>query len=444
MTVKKDDINKKETPKASKNTKEKTNTNTKKDTQDSKKSIKKVIDKIKLSKNKEKDLYNVKEVIIVMIFSVGIGFLMCFGIISIFTGKNYFKVTRDLDKVIDTYYAIVDNYYGDLDKNTIIDGAVEGMISSVGDTYTTYTNTGDTETFDETIKGSYEGIGCSVATYNDGKIVVIEIFEDSPADTSGLKVGDIITKMDGESLEGKTGTDVSNYIKNSGKNKVVLTVVRDNEEKEVTINLSKVDIPYVSGEVIEKNSKKVGYIKISLFANNSYKQFKSKLEKLEKENIDSLIIDVRDNSGGYLTSVTDICNLFLEKGKVIYQLQDENGTVKKKDTTKEKRTYDIAVLINGSSASASEILASAIKESYKGIVVGQNSYGKGTVQQTKKLLDGSMIKYTTQKWLTPDGNFINEIGVKPTNEVILSEDYYKNPSIEADNQLQEALSLLTK
>ena len=444
MTVKKDDINKKETPKASKNTKEKTNTNTKKDTQDSKKSIKKVIDKIKLSKNKEKDLYNVKEVIIVMIFSVGIGFLMCFGIISIFTGKNYFKVTRDLDKVIDTYYAIVDNYYGDLDKNTIIDGAVEGMISSVGDTFTTYTNTGDTETFDETIKGSYEGIGCSVATYNDGKIVVIEIFEDSPADTSGLKVGDIITKMDGESLEGKTGTDVSNYIKNSGKNKVVLTVVRDNEEKEVTINLSKVDIPYVSGEVIEKNSKKVGYIKISLFANSSYKQFKNKLEKLEKENIDSLIIDVRDNSGGYLTSVTDICNLFLEKGKVIYQLQDENGTVKKKDTTKEKRTYDIVVLINGSSASASEILASAIKESYKGIVVGQNSYGKGTVQQTRKLLDGSMIKYTTQKWLTPDGNFINEIGVKPTNEVILSEDYYKNPSIETDNQLQEALSLLTK
>ena len=300
------------------------------------------------------------------------------------------------------------------------------------------------EAFDETINGSYEGIGCSVATYNDGKIVVIEIFENSPADTSGLKVGDVITKMDGESLEGKTGNDVSSYIKNSGKNKVVLTVIRDNEEKEVTINLSKVDIPYVSGEVIEKNNKKVGYIKISLFANSSYKQFKNKLEKLEKENVDSLIIDVRDNSGGYLTSVTDICNLFLEKGKVIYQLQDENGTVKKKDTTKEKRTYDIVVLINGSSASASEILASAIKESYKGMVVGQNSYGKGTVQQTRKLLDGSMIKYTTQKWLTPDGNFINEIGVKPTNEVILSEDYYKNPSIETDNQLQEALSLLTK
>ncbi len=437
--------NKKEIKKV--NNKEKKNVNVKNDIPDNTKNPKKknsLISKINQSKNKNKDLYNVKEVVIVMIFSIGIGFLMCFGIISIFTGKNYFRVTRDLEKIIDTYYAIVDNYYGDLDKSTIIDGAVEGMISSVGDTFTTYTNTDDAETFNEKINGSYEGIGCSVATYNDGKIVVIEIFEGSPSATAGLKVGDIITKLDGDSLEGKSGTDVSSYIKNSGKSKVVLTVLRDNEEKEITINLSKVDIPYVSGEVIEKNNKKVGYIKISLFANNSYKQFKSKLENLEKENIDSLIIDVRDNSGGYLTAVTDICNLFLEKGKVIYQLQDENGTVKKKDTTKDKRTYDIAVLINGSSASASEILASAIKESYKGIVVGQNSYGKGTVQQTRKLLDGSMIKYTTQKWLTPDGNFINEIGVEPTNEVILSEEYYRNPSMETDNQLQEALTLLTK
>lgn len=429
------------TKKDSNNTKKEV-TNKKKKNNKTKKC--KFLDKFKIPKNKNKDLYNAKEVIIVMIFSIGIGFLMCFGIISIFTGKNYFKVTRDLDKVIDTYYAIVDNYYGELDKNSIIDGAVEGMISSVGDTFTTYTTTDDTETFNETINGSYEGIGCSVATYNDGKIVVVEVFEDSPAYISGLKVGDIIIKIDDNSLEGKNGTDVSNYVKNSGKDKVVLTITRDSEEKEITINLSKVDIPYVHGEIIEKEGKKIGYIKISLFANNSYKQFKNKLEKLEKENIDGLIIDVRDNSGGYLTSVTDICNLFLEKGKVIYQLQDESGTVKKKDTTKEKRTYDIAVLINRSSASASEILASAIKESYKGLVVGESSYGKGTVQQTKKLLDGSMIKYTTQKWLTPNGNFINEIGVTPTNEVILSEDYYKTPSIETDNQLQEALNLLTK
>ena len=396
------------------------------------------------NKTKEKELYTSKEVIIVMIFSIGIGILMCFGGISIITGKNYLAVTKDLKKVVDTYYAIVDNYYGELDRDKLIDGAVEGMISSVGDTFTSYSDIDSTSSFDETINGSYEGIGCTVATLEDGTISVIDMFEDSPSYKAGLKVGDIILKVDGESYEGKNSNDISNYIKNSGKSKIVLTVKRNNEEKDISINLSKVEIPHVSGKVIEQDNKKIGYIKISLFASNSYKQFKNKLDELEKSNIDDLIIDVRDNSGGYLSSVTDICNLFLDKGKVIYQLEDSKGKVKKKDTTKEKRKYDIVVLINGGSASASEILASAIKESYGGDIVGTNSYGKGTVQQTKKLLDGSMIKYTTQKWLTPDGNSINEVGVTPTKVVELNEEYFNNPTTENDNQLQEAINIIIK
>ena len=405
---------------------------------DSNKKVKeKKVEIVNDNKNKERELYTSKEVIIVMIFSIGIGILMCFGGISIITGKNYLAVTKDLKKVVDTYYAIVDNYYGELDRDKLIDGAVEGMISSVGDTFTSYSDTDSTSSFDETINGSYEGIGCTVATLEDGTISVIDMFEDSPSYKAGLKVGDIILKVDGESYEGKNSNDISNYIKNSGKSKVVLTVKRNNEEKDISINLSKVEIPHVSGKVIEQDSKKVGYIKISLFASNSYKQFKNKLGELEKSNIDDLIIDVRDNSGGYLSSVTDICNLFLDKGKVIYQLEDSKGKVKKKDTTKEKRKYDIVVLINGGSASASEILASAIKESYGGDIVGTNSYGKGTVQQTKKLLDGSMIKYTTQKWLTPDGNSINGVGVTPTKVVELNEEYFNNPTTENDNQLQE-------
>ena len=418
----------------------------KKDIKKKKGSNKKVkekkIDVVNDNKNKERELYTSREVIIVMIFSIGIGILMCFGGISIITGKNYLAVTKDLKKVVDTYYAIVDNYYGELDRDKLIDGAVEGMISSVGDTFTSYSDTDSTSSFDETINGSYEGIGCTVATLEDGTISVIDMFENSPSYKAGLKVGDIILKVDGESYEGKNSNDISNYIKNSGKSKIVLTVKRDNEEKDISINLSKVEIPHVSGKVIEQDSKKIGYIKISLFASNSYKQFKNKLDELEKSNIDDLIIDVRDNSGGYLSSVTDICNLFLDKGKVIYQLEDSKGKVKKKDTTKEKRKYDIVVLINDGSASASEILASAIKESYGGDIVGTNSYGKGTVQQTKKLLDGSMIKYTTQKWLTPDGNSINEVGVTPTKVVELNEEYFNNPTTENDNQLQEAIKLI--
>lgn len=394
-------------------------------------------------KDKDKNNFNLKEVIIIMLFSLCIGIVICFSFVSILAGKNYFKIIHDLDKVIDTYYAVVDNYYGDLDKNSLVEGAVEGIISSVGDSFTSYTDTDATESFNEKIGGSYEGIGCSVANYLDGTIVVVSVFEDSPAKKAGLEVGDIIIKVDGENYEGKTSTDISNYIKDSGKEKVVLNVKRNDEDKEITINLSKVEIPYVNGEILESNDKKIGYISISLFAGTTYKQFEKKLKELEKEDIEGLIIDVRSNSGGYLTSVTDICSLFLKKGSIIYQLEDTTGTVKKKDTTKEKRTYPIAVLINKESASASEILASAIKESYKGLVVGTNSYGKGTVQQTKKLLDGSMIKYTTQKWLTPNGNFINEEGVSPTNVVELSEEYFNNPSRSTDNQLQETLKLLT-
>lgn len=395
-------------------------------------------------KNKKKEVYTVKEVIIVMLFSLGIGFIMCFGCMSLFTGKNYISVINDLGKVVDTYYAIVDNYYGDLDKDVLVDGAVEGMISSVGDVFTSYSNADDAESFNETINGSYEGIGCTIATYSDGSIVVIDIFDGSPSDNAGLKINDKIIKVDNNSYEGKTGNDMASYIKNSGKDKVVLTVIREDKEMDITVNLSKVDIPYVAGKIIEKDNNKIGYINISLFSDNSYKQFKDKLDELEKDGIDSLIIDVRDNNGGYLTSVTDICSMFLNKGDIIYSLKDSSGTENKKDKTKENREYDVAVIINGASASASEILASVIKESYGGYIVGTTSYGKGTVQQTKKLLDGSMIKYTTQKWLTPDGNSIDGVGVVPTNYIELSEEYYNSPSFENDNQINEAVNLLIK
>ncbi len=397
-------------------------------------------------KNKDKDLYNHKEVITIMLFSLCLGFIMCFGCMSLIAGKNYISVVRDLDKVIDTYYAIVDNYYGDLDKDKLVDGAVSGMVSSVGDVFTSYSNADDAESFSDTINGIYEGIGCTVATYTDGSIVIIDVFEGSPSDNAGIKKGDIVIKADDIDYSDKTSTDLSEYIKNSGKDSVVLTVIREDNEMDITINLDKVEIPYVSGKVIEKDDKKIGYIDISLFSSNSYDQFKDKLEELEENSIDSLIIDVRDNSGGYLTSVTDICSLFLEKGKVIYQLNDSETSKKKstKDTTKENREYDIVVLINGASASASEVLATAMKESYGSMIVGTTSYGKGTVQQTKKLLDGSMIKYTIQKWFTPSGNSINEVGITPDYVVELSDEYYSNPSNDTDNQLQEAINLLIK
>ena len=196
--------------------------------------------------------------------------------------------------------------------------------------------------------------------------------------------------------------------------------------------------------MFEENGKKIGYIELSVFAANTYSQFEQKLTELESRNIDSLIIDVRDNSGGYLSTVTDIASLFLDKSKIIYQLDTKGIVEQVYAKTNSSRNYKIAVLINGNSASASEILAGALKESYGATIIGVNSFGKGTVQKAYQLESGATVKYTIQKWLTPNGNWINEVGITPDVKVELDNNYYKNPSDSTDNQLQMAIKNLSE
>lgn len=398
----------------------------------------------KKEKNKERNTYTFEEVFIIMIISLVIGFFTCFSLNKILSGgKNYRLLSKDLNKFVDAYQTILKNYPDKLDTSKLVESAIEGMMSSIGDKYTTYNDVDGATTFNETVSGTYEGIGCLVTT-TENSIQIIEVFDDSPASKAGLKEKDIIKKIDGQDFSDKTSSDMANYIKESDKKEIKITIQRDSEEKEVKLKRQKLEVPTVTTKIYENNDKKIGYIDISIFSSVTDKQFKEKLKELEKKEIDGLIIDVRDNNGGYLNVVTNIASSLLKKGDIIYKLEKSNKKVEiKKDTTKEKRTYPIAVLVNAGSASASEILASAIKESYKGFVVGTNTYGKGTVQQTMKLEDGSMIKYTIENWLTPNGNWINEVGVTPTNVVELDEIYYQKPISENDNQLQEAINLVS-
>lgn len=398
----------------------------------------------KKEKNKERNTYTFEEVFIIMIISLVIGFFTCFSLNKILSGgKNYRLLSKDLNKFVDTYQTILKNYPDKLDTSKLVESAIEGMMSSIGDKYTTYNDVDGATTFNETVSGTYEGIGCLVTT-TENSIQIIEVFDDSPASKAGLKEKDIIKKIDGQDFSDKTSSDMANYIKESDKKEIKITIQRDSEEKEVKLKRQKLEVPTVTTKIYENNDKKIGYIDISIFSSVTDKQFKEKLKELEKKEIDGLIIDVRDNNGGYLNVVTNIASNLLKKGDIIYKLEKSNKKVEtKKDTTKEKRTYPIAVLVNAGSASASEILASAIKESYKGFVVGTNTYGKGTVQQTMNLEDGSMIKYTIENWLTPNGNWINEVGVTPTNVVELDEIYYQKPISENDNQLQEAINLVS-
>lgn len=400
--------------------------------------------KDKVSFLKKEDTYTNKDILTVTISSIIFGFVFClFTLMFITGGKNIVTLCTELKDFIQAYNILNEKYYGEIDKKELINGAINGMYSSVGDDYTTYINKDDSENFEELIEGEYEGIGCTVLTDKDNNIVVYNIFENSPAAQAGLKEGDIIIKVDGEDYTTKNSAELASYIKSNSNPKVTLTIKREEEIMEITIIREKIEIPSVSTKTYEKNDKLIGYIQISSFSSVTKKQFETKLKELEKNNIDSLIIDVRNNGGGYLDCVTDIASLFLEKGKVIYQLETSESVEKITSNTKVSRDYSIVVLVNKGSASASEILAASLKESYGSHVVGTNTYGKGTVQETVTMKDGSIIKYTTKKWLTPSGEWINGVGLEPTDKVELTEEYYSNPTEENDNQLQRALEILS-
>ena len=394
--------------------------------------------------SKEKESYSFDEVFSITIFSLLLGVLACFSVLTILNkGKNYFVLSKELAKFVDAYDAIVNNYYKEVDKDKLVESAINGMVSSVGDEYTSYSDKDVTDNFNETVNGKYMGIGALIMK-NEKDLVIYKVFEDSPSYRAGLKDGDIILKLDDKDTKDMSVNDIARIVKNDGNKEVKLLVKRGEENLDITIVKDMVELPVVSGKVINHNDKKIGYISLSIFSSVASEQFNKELVKLEKEGISGLVIDVRGNSGGYLTTVTDIVSYFLKKGDIIYKLEVNDKVTVRKDKTKESRDYPVAVLIDKNSASASEILASSIKESYNGYVVGTNSYGKGTVQQTLVLSDGSMIKYTIEKWLTPLGNWINEEGVIPTNYVELSSEYLNNPVFENDNQLNEALELVSK
>ena len=394
--------------------------------------------------SKEKESYSFDEVFSITIFSLLLGVLACFSVLTILNkGKNYFVLSKELAKFVDAYDAIVNNYYKEVDKDKLVESAINGMVSSVGDEYTSYSDKDVTDNFNEAVNGKYMGIGALIMK-SENDLVIYKVFEDSPSYKAGLKDGDIILKLDDKDTKDMSVNDIASIVKNDDNKEVKLLIKRGEENLDITIVKDMVELPVVSGKVINHNDKKIGYISLSIFSSVASEQFNKELVKLEKEGISGLVIDVRGNSGGYLTTVTDIVSYFLKKGDIIYKLEVNDKVTVRKDKTKESRDYPVAVLIDKNSASASEILASSIKESYNGYVVGTNSYGKGTVQQTLVLSDGSMIKYTIEKWLTPLGNWINEEGVIPTNYVELSSEYLNNPVFENDNQLNKALELVGK
>lgn len=341
----------------------------------------------------------------------------------------------ELSEFLKTYSNIIDNYYEDIDKTKMLDAAINGMLNYLGDNYTTYLNEEQTKELETRLSGVYEGIGVTLSANQ-----IIKIEDNSPAKKSGLLVGDKIVSVDGTDVTNAPNA-ISALIKASDKDEVSLGINRNEENLVVKVGVASIEISAIEYEMLENN---IGYISISIFSRPLTSQMQKALTFLEASGMKKLIIDLRDNTGGYLDSAETTASLFLEKGKVIYSLEDKNDKESFKDETDEKRTYPIVVLINENSASSAEILAAALKDSYGATLVGQKSFGKGKVQQTVELEDGSMAKYTSAKWLRPNGECIDGIGLTPDYQanLIYEVDSDGNQTMSVDTQKNKAIEIL--
>ena len=385
--------------------------------------------------------FNYPEMIIIMLIAILFGFLI--GNIVSYTRGYSGSTDKNLDEFIATYEDIVNNYYEDVDKEKLLDAGIKGMINYLDDPYASYFEGEKSEAFNESLEGTYQGIGVEV-TQQDADKVITKVYKNTPAANAGLQENDIILNIDEEDVTSKSLEETVEIIQNKKKNTAFnMTIQRNGEEQTFSVKTTTLSLPQITSNIYEREDKKVGYIKIEIFSSNIAEQFESSLKELESDGIDRLIIDVRDNPGGYLTQTTEILSLFMTKKQVLYQLATKKETEKVYGTkSKVDRNYPVAVLINEESASAAEILASAFKENLNSEIIGVTSYGKGTVQRTEDLENGDTIKYTVQKWLTPDGNWINETGVTPTQEVELNLAAGETLTDENDTQLQKAIEVI--
>lgn len=388
----------------------------------------------------KKNKYSFMEVVALMIIASIFGMLLG-GVLMYKKGSLNTGVKKELNEFFNTYTEVLNEYYEDIEGQKLLEAGVKGIISYLGDPYSVYMDKDAATAFNEKVNGEYVGIDTEIVQYQDGKIEFTKVGEEGPAYHAGIRVGDVLLKVDGVSITEKTLTEVSSLVKGEENTKVKLTILRNDEEKTYEVKRKKVDIQSVKGEVIDYNNSKVGLLTISIFASNTATQFEKELKLLEKEEINSLIIDVRGNSGGYLSTVTDILSHFIKKGEVLYELKTKDNIEKIYDKTDEKRDYKIAVLVNGGSASASEVLATSLRETYKAYTVGTITFGKSKVQKTQDLSNGATIKFTFQEWLTPNGNNLGGKGMEPEYVVEYTASDTEN---EYDSQLKKALDLLTE
>ena len=346
------------------------------------------------------------------------------------------KKTGEIEELINAYYL------DEIDGQKVEDTMYTGMVAGLEDPYSVYYSKEELESMEESISGAYSGIGATLTQDPDtGELSVVSCFDGTPAQEAGLQPGDVITGWNGNSVEGMELSELVSKIKTDPEEQLTLEIERDGEILEVELTRREVQIPTVEYEMLDDQ---IGYIRLVEFDEVTADQFKEALEDLENQNMKKLIIDVRNNPGGVLQVVCDMLDQLLPEGLIVYT-EDKNGNRKEYTSDEEHQfTKLLAVLANENSASASEIFAGAIQDYGIGTIVGTTTFGKGIVQRTFYLSDGTGVKLTVAKYYTPKGHDIHKKGITPDVETELDEELKNQSSIshEEDNQLQKAIEVL--
>ena len=399
-----------------------------------------------MEKEKKNKVY---KIVMLVILSVFITFMITSISLYTYFTKNPISVSaksnsKDISNKLNQYRKIIDKYYlGDVDESKLEEGAIKGYIEGLDDPYTEYISKEDMDSYLDDTMGNFVGIGIyMIKNTKYDKIQVLSTIKGSPAEEAGIQSGDLIVSVDGVEYKADDMTTVSNKIKGEEGTKVTIELLRGSENIKYELTRSKVKVNQVEGKVL---SNDIGYIKFTSFDETTAEDFKKQYQELAKKNIKSLIIDLRNNGGGIVDQALEIADYIADKDSVLlYEVDKNNKETVRKAKTDPIINMPIVILTNENTASASEILAGALKDLGKAKTVGTTTYGKGVIQQILKLNDGSGLKITIEEYQTPNKNKINKVGIEPDEKVELPDSVESIFTIKEseDTQLQKAIDML--
>lgn len=400
---------------------------------------------------KKEKKYQIYKIIMIVAIAVFITFMVTSLSLYTYFIKNHVSVSsnntsKSLSNKLARYKEIINQYYlGDVDETKLEEGAIKGYIEGLGDPYTEYISKEDMDSYLDDTMGNFVGIGIyMIKNTQYDRIQVLSTIKGGPAEKAGIQAGDLIISVDGVEYKADDMTTASNIIKGEEGTKVTVELLRGAETVKYELTREKVKVNQVEGKVISNN---IGYIKFTSFDETTAEDFKAKYEELSKQNIKSLIIDLRNNGGGIVDEATAIADLFTDKGSTLLITKDKDGNEDITYVESDKAiNVPIIVLTNENTASASEILAGALKDNNVAKIVGTTTFGKGVIQELLTMKDGTGLKLTTNEYYTPNRSKINKVGIEPDENVELPDEYKNVITVpqEQDTQLNRAIELLKK